>query len=95
MLNVKVRLLKADIQNPLNLNLAPRGQREILDQIQQDHALVERLKITPQEFEALSNCALFGTLTCKQDMLFILRQIREAGSYAAMAPCCKLKGAHW
>jgi hypothetical protein len=79
-LNVKVRLMKADIQNPLNLNLAPRGQREILDQIQQDHELVERLKITPQEFEALSNCALFGTLTCKQDMLFILRQIREAGA---------------
>jgi hypothetical protein len=36
------------------------------------------LSITPQELEALSKCALLGTLTCKEDMLFILRQIREA-----------------
>ena len=36
--------------------------------------------LVPQELEALSKCALFGTLTCKQDMLFILRQVREATS---------------
>jgi hypothetical protein len=59
--------------------LVPRGEREILDEIRSDHELIGRLKITPQELEALSKCALLGTLTCKQDMLFILRQIREAG----------------
>jgi len=63
-----------------NLDLAPRQERALLDQIRNDHDLIARLSITPQELEALSKCALLGTLTCKQDMLFILRQIREATS---------------
>jgi hypothetical protein len=63
-----------------HLKLAPREEREILDEIRNDHDLIRRLKITPQELEALSKCALLGTLSCKQDMLFILRQIREATS---------------
>ncbi len=58
---------------------APREEQAILDQIRNDRELIERLRITPKELEALSKCALLGTLTCKQDMLFILRQIREAG----------------
>ncbi len=62
--------------------LAGRGECAILNQIRNDHELIERLKISPQELEALSKCALFGTLACKQDMLFILRQIREAGGPA-------------
>jgi hypothetical protein len=60
------------------LDLAPAEEREILNQIRNDHELVARLKITPQELETLSKCALLGTLTSKHDMLFILRQIREA-----------------
>ncbi|HWJ39569.1 MAG TPA: hypothetical protein VNT29_00480 [Candidatus Limnocylindrales bacterium] len=63
-------------------DLAPREEQAILDQIQNDRDLIARLHITPQELEALSKCALLGTLTCKQDMLFILRQIREASSPA-------------
>ena len=60
--------------------VAPSQERAILDQIRDDHELVARLKITPQEIEALSKCAFLGTLSCKEDMLFILRQIREATS---------------
>ena len=60
--------------------VAPPQERAILDQIRDDHELVARLKITPQEIEALSKCSFLGTLTCKEDMLFILRQIREATS---------------
>jgi hypothetical protein len=56
----------------------PSQERSILDQIRNDHELVARLSITSQELEALSKCALLGTLTCKEDMLFILRQIRDA-----------------
>jgi hypothetical protein len=67
-------------ENNDNLDLAPRQERALLDQIRNDHDLIARLSITPQELEALSKCALLGTLTCKQDMLFILRQIREATS---------------
>src|SRR5579863_3227417 len=63
-------------------DLTPPKERAILDQIRNDRELIARLSITPQELEALSRCALLGTLTCKQDMLFILRQIREATSPA-------------
>ncbi len=67
-----------DLSDRTDLALAPRDERAILDEIRNDRDLIARLKITPRELEALSKCALLGTLTCKQDMLFILRQIREA-----------------
>ena len=67
-------------ETPDQLELTPREERAILDEIRNDRDLIHRLSITPQELEALSKCALLGTLTCKQDMLFILRQIREATS---------------
>src|SRR5271166_2328200 len=56
----------------------PPQEPSFLDEIRNDRELIARLSITPQELEALSKCALLGTLTCKEDMLFILRQIREA-----------------
>jgi hypothetical protein len=56
----------------------PQAERQIWDQFRNDHELLERLRVTPQELDALANCVLLGTLTCKQDMLFILRQIRMA-----------------
>jgi hypothetical protein len=65
---------------------APAQERSILDHIRDDHELVARLKITPQEIEALSKCSFLGTLTCKEDMLFILRQIREAVSPSSSEP---------
>jgi len=68
--------MKGDSEN--RLNIPPRDERAILEEIRKDRDLIERLKITPRELEALSKCVLLGTLTCKQDMLFILRQIREA-----------------
>jgi hypothetical protein len=57
---------------------APPDKRELWDQFRHDRELIDRLRITPQEIEALERCAFLGTLTCKQDLLFILRQIREA-----------------
>ncbi len=59
---------------------------EVLNLIRDDHELIERLSITPEELEALSKCAMFGTMTCKQHMLAILRQIRESGGPAAGGP---------
>jgi hypothetical protein len=58
---------------------APHEECEVLSLIRDDHELIERLQITPEEIQTLSKCAMFGTLTCKQHMLAILRQIREAG----------------
>ena len=53
-------------------------KRDLWDQFRHDRELIQRLRITPNEINALEHCALLGTLTCKQDFLFILRQIREA-----------------
>ncbi len=65
---------------------AERGRVEAWTQFREDRELLERLRVTSDELEALEKCALLGTLTCKQDLLFILRQIREAtGSQAEPA----------
>lgn len=61
-----------------NLISATHEKRSVWDQFQHDHELIARLKITPQELDTLGRCALLGTLACKEDLLFILRQIREA-----------------
>jgi type IV secretory pathway TrbD component len=66
---------------PQQHSVAPsRDKRELWDQFLHDRELLARLRITPEEIDALEHCALLGTLTCKQDLLFILRQIREATS---------------
>jgi hypothetical protein len=70
-------------ENPIAV---PHEECEVLNLIRDDHELIERLKITPDELAALSKCAMFGTLTCKQHMLAILRQIREAAGPAAGGP---------
>lgn len=75
--------MKNEIHNPMTL--AQPEELSILDEIRNDRELIARLKITPQELEALSKCELLGTLSCKDDMLFILRQIREATSSATAA----------
>jgi hypothetical protein len=54
------------------------GHTGAWEDFRNDHELLERLKVTPDELEALEKCFLFGTLASKQDLLFILRQIREA-----------------
>jgi hypothetical protein len=68
--------MKTDSHNLLML--APTPDRSVLEEIRNDRELLARLKITPQELDALSKLALLGTLSGKEDMLFILRLIREA-----------------
>jgi len=68
--------MKTQIQE--QLAAASPDKRDLWDQFRHDHELIQRLRITPNEIDSLQHCALLGTLTCKQDFLFILRQIREA-----------------
>lgn len=56
---------------------APRERREVWEQFRADKELLDRLRVTHEELEALEHCALLGTLSGKDDLLFILRQIRE------------------
>ena len=57
---------------------AQSSQHDIIEEFRNDHQVIERLRVTPQELDALSSASLLGSLTCKQDLLFILGQIREA-----------------
>ena len=43
-----------------------------------DHETIAALGVTAIELRELSRASLLGTLTCKEDVLFMLHQIREA-----------------
>ena len=53
-------------------------QHKIIEEFRRDHEVIERLGVTLQELQALSSASLLGSLTCRQDVLFMLRRIREA-----------------
>jgi hypothetical protein len=56
---------------------APISSQQVWEQLCNDRELLERLKVMPEELEALRTCAFLGSLTGKDDMLFILRMIRS------------------
>ena len=51
---------------------------DVVEGFCRDHGIIERLRVTPQELQALSEVSLLGSLTCTQDALFVLRQVRSA-----------------
>ncbi len=58
------------------------GEYGIVQGFCRNHGVVERFRVTPEELKALSNASLLGSLTCEQDVKFMLRQIREASEPA-------------
>ncbi len=63
---------------------AQSGQYGIIEAFCRDHGTIERLHVSREELQALADTSLLGTLTCKQDVLFILRQTRAARSASKM-----------
>jgi hypothetical protein len=61
------------------------GEHGIIQGFCRSHGIIERFRVTPRELRALSNASLLGSLTCEQDVKFMLRQIREA-TMAAESP---------
>src|ERR1700675_1178848 len=51
---------------------------KIFEEFCADRETIAALGVTAEEFRDLSRASLLGTLTCKEDVLFMLRQIREA-----------------
>jgi hypothetical protein len=51
-----------------------------------DRETIAALGVTAFELRELSRASLLGTLTCEDDLLFLLRQIRAAMNPAAPAP---------
>jgi hypothetical protein len=44
-----------------------------------DKKLVRAYGVTPREIESLRNGSLLGSVTCKEDILFILKTVRGSG----------------
>jgi len=63
---------------------AQSKQHKILEEFRRDHEVIERLRVTFQELQALSRASLLGSLTCRQDVLLMLSQIREARKRAEL-----------
>lgn len=59
---------------------APKTQREIIDEFCAESEVLKRLQVTPEELDALTRVSMLGIMTSKQDLLFMLRQIREAAN---------------
>lgn len=57
---------------------AQSRQSGVIEGFCRSHGIVERFQVTPEELQALFDASLLGSLTCKEDMLFMLRQIRKA-----------------
>ncbi len=51
---------------------------KIFEEFCADHESIAALGVTAEEFRELSRASLLGTLTSKDDLLFMLRQIRAA-----------------
>ena len=47
-----------------------------------DKKLISDYRVTPREIEMLGNGSLLGSVTCKEDILFILKTVRGAGRRA-------------
>jgi len=63
---------------------AQSKQHKILEEFRRDHEVIERLQVTSQELQVLSSASLLGSLTCRQDVVLRLRQIREARKRAEL-----------
>lgn len=60
-----------------NRILAQATQNSVFKEFSEDRATIRSLGVTPQEMDALSRASLLGALSCKEDVLFILEQLRE------------------
>jgi hypothetical protein len=59
---------------------APKTRREIMDDFCAETEVLKRHNVTPEELHALSRVSMLGIMTSKEDLLFMLRQIREAAN---------------
>jgi hypothetical protein len=51
---------------------------KIFEEFCTDRETIAALGVTTEELRELSRASLLGTLTCKDDLLFLLRQIRQS-----------------
>ena len=57
-------------------------QQDVFKEFCKDRKSIRSLGVTPQEMEALSRASLLGALSSKEDVLFMLNQLREKPAVA-------------
>lgn len=57
-------------------------QQDVFKEFCKDQKSIRSLGVTPQEMEALSRASLLGALSSKEDVLFMLNQLREKPAVA-------------
>jgi hypothetical protein len=78
-----------DVKKSETLDYPTDGQSNadrIFDEFCADRESIAALGVTGEEFRELSRASLLGTLTSKDDLLFILRQIRAAMNPGGVPP---------
>jgi hypothetical protein len=77
-----------DIEKPEASDYQTEGltRDKIFEEFCADRETIAALGVTAVELQELSRASLLGSLTCEDDLLFLLRQIRAAMNPGAPAP---------
>jgi hypothetical protein len=55
------------------------ARKDAWEAFMNDKKLIGAYRVTPREIASLRNGSLLGSVTCKEDILFILKTVRGAG----------------
>jgi len=61
------------------LPLVTAARKDAWQAFLNDKKLINAYRVTPREIENLRNGSLLGSVTCKEDILFILKTVRGSG----------------
>lgn len=61
------------------LPVVTAARKDAWEAFLKDKKLISAYRVTPREIESLRNGSLLGSVTCKEDILFILKTVRGAG----------------
>ena len=65
--------------SPSVLPVVTAARRDAWEAFINDKTLISAYQVTPREIESLKNGSLLGSVTCKEDILFILKTVRGSG----------------
>jgi hypothetical protein len=61
------------------LPVVTAARKDAWEAFLKDKKLISAYRVTPREIESLRNGSLLGSVTCKEDILFILKTVRGGG----------------
>jgi hypothetical protein len=61
------------------LPVVTAARKDAWEAFMNDKKLISAYRVTPREIASLRNGSLLGSVTCKEDILFILKTVRGSG----------------